>query len=84
MTRLTETDVSALTRDLEAFEARRLEVTGLGLRDLALRTVTEGDRCVRLRGARVAAVPISTGEGVIPGFGTAWWRRCCTSAATPG
>lgn len=68
MTRLTETDVTTLTRDLEAFEARLLEATGLGLRDLALRTITEGDRCVQLHGARVAAVPMSSGEGVIPGF----------------
>jgi 3-methylornithyl-N6-L-lysine dehydrogenase len=68
MTRLTETDVTTLTRDLEAFETRLLEATGLGLRDLALRTVTDGDRCVQLRGARIAAVPMSSGEGVIPGF----------------
>ena len=68
MTRLTETDVTTLTRDLEAFEARLLEATGLGLRDLALRTVTDDDRCVQLRGARIAAVPMSSGEGVIPGF----------------
>ena len=68
MTRLTETDVTTLTRDLEAFEARLLEATGLGLRDLALRTVTDGDRCVQLHGARIAAVPMSSGEGVIPGF----------------
>ena len=68
MTRLTETDVTALTRDLEAFESRLLEATGLGLRDLALRTVTDGDRCVQLHGARIAAVPMSSGDGVIPGF----------------
>jgi pyrrolysine biosynthesis protein PylD len=68
MTRLTETDVTTLTRDLEAVEARLLEATGLGLRDLALRTVTDENRCVQLRGARVAAVPMSSGKGVIPGF----------------
>ena len=68
MTRLTEADVTTLTRDLEAFEARLLEATGLDLRGLALRTVTDGDRCVQLRGARIAAVPMSSGEGVIPGF----------------
>jgi 3-methylornithyl-N6-L-lysine dehydrogenase len=68
MTRLTETDVTTLTRDLESFEARLIEATGLGLRELALRTVTDGDRCVQLRGARVCSVPMSSGEGVIPGF----------------
>ena len=51
-----------------AVEDRLREATGLGLRDLALRTVTDGDRCVQLHGARVAAVPISSGQGVISGF----------------
>jgi 3-methylornithyl-N6-L-lysine dehydrogenase len=68
MTRLTEADVTTLTDELLAVEDRLREATGLGLRDLALRTVTDGDRCVQLHGARVAAVPISTGEGVIQGF----------------
>jgi pyrrolysine biosynthesis protein PylD len=68
MTRLTEADVTALTRDLEAFEARLVEATGLDLRDVALRTATDEARCVQLRGARVAAVPMSSGQGFIPGF----------------
>lgn len=68
MTRLTEADVTDLTRDLEAFEARLVAATGLDLRALAFRTVAEEGRCVQLRGARVAAVPMSSGEGVIPGF----------------
>jgi 3-methylornithyl-N6-L-lysine dehydrogenase len=68
VTRLTETDVSALTCELIAVEDRLREATGLGLRDLALKTVTDGSRCVQLHGARVASVPISTGEGVISGF----------------
>jgi pyrrolysine biosynthesis protein PylD len=68
MTRLTEQDVKGLTRDLEAFEKRLVAATSLDLRSLALRTVTSDERCVQLRGARVAAVPMSSGEGVIPGF----------------
>ena len=68
MTRLTETDVSTLTDELTAVEERLRAATGLGLRDLALQTVTDGARCVQLHGARIAAVPISTGEGVISGF----------------
>ena len=68
MTRLTEADVTTLAAGLAAVEDRLREATGLGLRDLALRAVTNGDRCVQLHGARVAAVPISTGEGVITGF----------------
>ncbi len=68
MTRLTETDVTALTRGLDAFEDRLLQVSGLDLRDVALRTATDDVRCVQMRGARVAVVPVSSGEGFIPGF----------------
>ena len=68
MTRLTEADVTALTAELLAVEDRLRKATGLGLRDLALRTVSDGNRCVQLHGARVAAVPMSSGEGVIEGF----------------
>jgi pyrrolysine biosynthesis protein PylD len=68
MTRLTEADVTTLTEELTTVEERLREATGMGLRDLALRAVTQEDRCVQLHGARVAAVPISSGQGVIPGF----------------
>lgn len=68
MTRLTETDVTTLTAELDAVEDRLRQATGLGLRDLALRTVVDGERCVQLHGARVAAVPMASGQGVIPGF----------------
>lgn len=68
MTRLTETDVTSLTRDLDAFEGRLVEATGLGLTALALRTAFADGREDVLRGSRVAAVPITTGEGVISGF----------------
>ncbi len=68
MTRLTEADVADLTSELVAVEDRLRDATGLGLRDLALRTVVDDQRCVQLHGARVAAVPISTGQGVITGF----------------
>jgi pyrrolysine biosynthesis protein PylD len=68
MTRLTETDVTTLTRDLDAFEARLREATGLGLRGIALRAAVDDTRCVQLHGARIAAVPMSSGQGFIPGF----------------
>ncbi len=68
MTRLTETDVATLTRDLEAFEDRLRELTGSGLRGIALRSATDEARCVLLHGARIAAVPMSSGQGFIPGF----------------
>jgi pyrrolysine biosynthesis protein PylD len=68
MTRLTEADVTMLTEQLTTVEERLREATGMGLRDLALRAVTEEDRCVQLHGTRAAAVPVSSGQGVIPGF----------------
>jgi pyrrolysine biosynthesis protein PylD len=68
MTRLTESDVRTLAAELVVVEDRLREATGLGLRDLALRTATDGDICVQLHGARVASVPVSSGEGVIGGF----------------
>ena len=68
MTRLTDADVADLTRELDAVEDRLRAATGMGLRDLALQAVTDGDRCVGLHGVRVAAVPVSSGQGVISGF----------------
>ena len=69
MTRLTEADVAGLMRDLAAFEAGLDEVAGLDLRGLALRTATDDAVCVQLHGARIATVPVSSGQGFIPGFG---------------
>jgi pyrrolysine biosynthesis protein PylD len=68
MTRLTEEDVRGLTAELAAFEARLGEVAGMDLRDLALSTVADAPVCVPLRGARIAAVPVTSGQGVISGF----------------
>jgi pyrrolysine biosynthesis protein PylD len=68
MTRLTETDVATLVVELTSVEDMLREATGLSLRDLALRAASDNADCVQLRGARVAAVPMSSGQGVIPGF----------------
>ena len=68
MTRLTADDLGALTRQLDEFDAQLESVAGIGLRDLALRTAATEPVCVPLYGARIAAVPISSGEGFIPGF----------------
>ena len=68
MTRLTADDVGTLTRRLDEFEAQLESVAGIGLRDLALRSATAEPVCVPLYGARIAAVPVSSGEGFIPGF----------------
>ena len=68
MTRLTTEDVKALSDRLSEFEAGLRDITGLGLRELAMSTVAHPPVCVPLYGARVAAVPVTSGEGVIGGF----------------
>ena len=68
MTRLTTEDVKALSDRLSDFEAGLREVTGLGLRELAMGTVAQPPVCVPLHGTRVAAVPVTSGEGAIGGF----------------
>jgi 3-methylornithyl-N6-L-lysine dehydrogenase len=68
MTRLTEDDVRGLIAELTAFEGRLREVADMDLRELAMATVAEPPVCVPLHGARIAAVPITSGEGVISGF----------------
>ena len=68
MTRLTESDVRSLSAALPALDASLRETTGLTLRDVAMRSISGEPACVPLYGARIAAVPISTGDGFIPGF----------------
>jgi pyrrolysine biosynthesis protein PylD len=68
VTRLTTEDVKALSDRLGDFEAGLRDLTGLGLRELAMGTVAHPPVCVPLYGARVAAVPITSGDGVIGGF----------------
>ena len=68
MTRLTTDDVKALSDRLGEFEAGLRDLTGLGLRELAMSTVAHPPVCVPLYGVRVAAVPVTSGEGVIGGF----------------
>jgi len=68
VTRLTTEDVRALNDRLDEFEAGLSEITGLGLRELAMSTVAHPPVCVPLYGARIAAVPVTSGQGVIDGF----------------
>jgi len=68
VTRLTTEDVKALTDRLGEFDAGLREVTGLGLRELAMSTVAHPPVCVPLHGTRVAVVPVTSGQGVIGGF----------------
>jgi len=68
VTRLTTEDVRALSDRLGEFEAELRDLTGLGLRELAMNTIAHPPVCVPLYGARVAAVPVTSGEGAIGGF----------------
>ena len=68
MTRLSEDDVRGLVEKLRAFETDLMGVCGLGLRELASNTVAQPPPCIPFRSTRIAAVPITTGEGIISGF----------------
>jgi len=68
VTRLTTEDVKALTDGLTEFESGLRDITGLGLRELAMNTAAHPPVCVPLYGARLAVVPVTSGEGVIGGF----------------
>ena len=69
MTRLTEHDVRRLSERLEEFEEGLRRVTGCGLLEIAVEAADAGPRAAAcLAGARLAVVPISAGEGFIPGF----------------
>ena len=69
MTRLTEHDVRRLSERLEEFEESLRRVTGCGLLEIAVQAADAGPRAAaRLAGARLAVVPVSAGEGFIPGF----------------
>jgi pyrrolysine biosynthesis protein PylD len=68
VTRLTEGDVRGLQAELERFEDYLVGLTGVGLRGVAMRAVAQPVQCIPLRGTRIAAVPVSSGEGFIPGF----------------
>ena len=68
MTRLTEDDVRDLAVRLPEFDAGLLDVAGVDLRALALRAAVSTEPQSPLAGARIAAVPISSGLGFIPFF----------------
>jgi 3-methylornithyl-N6-L-lysine dehydrogenase len=68
VTRLTPDDVRTLVERLRVFETGLKAVCALDLRDLATRTVAQPPMCIPFVGTRVAAVPITSGQGVISGF----------------
>ena len=68
VTRLTEDDVRGLAARLPELDAGLRSVAGVDLRLLALRACGLDDGESPLAGARIAAVPISSGLGFIPFF----------------
>ena len=68
MTRLTEDDVRGLAARLPEFDAGLRSVAGVDLRSLALRACALDEAEPLLNGARIAAVPVSSGLGFIPFF----------------
>ncbi len=70
MTRLQETDIAGLGERLVTYDSRLRQMTGTGLAGIAAhasaQTTTEFERIVR--DAVVGVIPLSYGEGVIPGF----------------
>jgi len=80
MTRLTEHDVRRLSERLGEFEQSLRRVTGCGLLQIAAQAADAGPGAAArladagpgaaagIAGARLAVVPISAGQGFIPGF----------------
>jgi 3-methylornithyl-N6-L-lysine dehydrogenase len=68
VTRLVEDDVRELMAELAGLDARLRGVAGIGLAECARRAWDQPAGRPVLEGVRMAAVPISQGEGFIPGF----------------
>jgi 3-methylornithyl-N6-L-lysine dehydrogenase len=68
VTRLVEDDVRGLMEELDGFDARLRGVAGIGLAECARRAWDQPADQPVLEGVRMAAVPISQGEGFIPAF----------------
>ena len=71
MTRLTSDDLNQGPKDLTAYDERLKTVTGINLLELALRTaaITPSHYQYKVLSlTSVAVVPITVGQGVLPGF----------------
>jgi len=70
VTRLTGADVTDPGDRLARLDRQLHEIAGLGLRELALEAAGGAPGVVPFAGRRVAAVPVTTGLGLIGGFST--------------
>ena len=70
MTRLQDSDLSGLARNLSAYDQELREQTGLTLRQIACRAVgvDEEEIVRRIHTPTVGVIPVTVGEGTIPGF----------------
>jgi pyrrolysine biosynthesis protein PylD len=70
MTRLKEDDIDPIRRNLGVYDARLMRMTGASLRQIACRAagVEEDSILSILDRVRIAAVPVTSGLGVIRGF----------------
>ena len=90
MTRLVESDVRELTAHLNEVQAALEHLTGCDLVGLAARACGVGEGLARdaLAHAAIAAVPVTSGEGVISGFSDCVVAICrqlgCRSATITG
>lgn len=71
MTRLSEDDVRDLALCVRQLDRDLHEVTGSGLRSLARAAAGREESRDTLAGARIAAVPLTSGQGAISGFAQA-------------
>lgn len=70
MTRLCENDLAGQADDWGAYAARLRQTVGCGLEEVCARALELSPAAVRraLAAVRVGVVPVSSGEGCIPGF----------------
>ncbi len=70
MTRLKKEDIMDIIQKLPAYEADLVRKTGLLLKEIASRSIEDGEKKVRaaISSHKVAVVPITSGQGVIENF----------------
>jgi pyrrolysine biosynthesis protein PylD len=70
MTRLTESMIAGIERNIAAYDSELLQMTGFNLRQIAARAagMCEGAAGIHFKSESVAVVPITAGEGAIAGF----------------
>ena len=70
MTRLKEDDIDHIARQLDGYDARLKRMTGVSLRQIACRAAGVDEALIIdvLDRVRIAAVPVTSGLGVIDGF----------------